>query len=65
MIGRSTSVSGIFVGSRANFTTMNDFISEHRIKPVIDRTFDFAQADAAFVYMENGNHFGKIVIRHG
>jgi NADPH:quinone reductase-like Zn-dependent oxidoreductase len=44
---------------------MNAFISEHQIKPVIDRSFDFAQADAAFVYMENGNHFGKIVIRHG
>jgi NADPH:quinone reductase-like Zn-dependent oxidoreductase len=65
MIGRSTSVSGIFVGSRANFESMNAFISEHQIKPVIDRSFDFAQADAAFVYMENGNHFGKIVIRHG
>ena len=65
MIGRSTSVSGIFVGSRANFAAMNAFISEHRIKPVIDRIFDFAQADAAFVYMENGSHFGKIVIRHG
>lgn len=65
MIGRSTSVSGIFVGSRTDFTTMNEFITQHRIKPVIDRVFDFAQADAAFVYMENGNHFGKIVIRHG
>lgn len=65
MIGRSISVSGIFVGSRANFASMNAFISEHQLKPVIDRVFDFPQADAAYVYMENGNHFGKVVIRHG
>jgi len=64
MIGRSMNVSGIFVGSRSDFEKMNLFIDRHRIKPVIDRVFDFADAPAAYLFMERGNHFGKVVIRH-
>jgi len=64
LIGRSASVSGIFVGSRENFEDMNAFIDRHRIKPIIDRTFDFKDAEAAFAWMDTGSHFGKIVIRH-
>jgi NADPH:quinone reductase-like Zn-dependent oxidoreductase len=64
MIGRSTNVSGIFVGSRSEFEVMNSFIHQHRLKPIIDRVFEFSQAQAAFEYMEQGNHFGKVVIRH-
>jgi len=43
---------------------MNAFISEHEIRPVIDRVFPFEEAPAAFDYMENGDFMGKIVIRH-
>lgn len=64
LIGRSASVSGIFVGSRRDFEDMNSFINKHRIKPVIDRVFDFKDAVSAFEWMESGSHFGKIVIRH-
>lgn len=65
MIGHSTRVSGIFVGSRADFMRMNAFIDAHALRPVIDRVFDYAAAPAAFAHMEAGDHFGKIVIRHG
>ncbi|HSD75584.1 MAG TPA: NAD(P)-dependent alcohol dehydrogenase [Steroidobacteraceae bacterium] len=60
---RNAQVSGIYVGSRADFEAMNAFLARHRLKPVIDRVFDFADAAAAYQYMESGNHFGKIVIR--
>ena len=60
---RNVQVSGIYVGSRADFEAMNVFLTRHRLKPVIDRAFDFADATAAYDYMESGNHFGKIVIR--
>jgi NADPH:quinone reductase-like Zn-dependent oxidoreductase len=63
LMGTSRTVSGIYVGSRANFEAMNQFITQHRIKPVIDKTFDFKDADAAYRHMENGSFFGKIVIR--
>lgn len=65
MIGHSTRVSGIFVGSRAEFMRMNAFIEAHALRPVIDRVFDYAAAPAAFAHMEAGDHFGKVVIRHG
>lgn len=63
LIGRNASVTGITVGSRTDFEAMNAFIAAHRIEPVIDRVFDFAEAAAAYAYMETGSHFGKIVIR--
>jgi NADPH:quinone reductase-like Zn-dependent oxidoreductase len=59
-----TSVSGIYVGSRADFEAMNAFIAEHDIVPVVDRVFSFEEAPAAFEYMDSGSFLGKIVIRH-
>jgi NADPH:quinone reductase-like Zn-dependent oxidoreductase len=64
LIGLSASVSGIFVGSRRNFEDMNAFMVRHAIKPVIDRSFNFGEAGAAYAWMDTGSHFGKIVIRH-
>ena len=64
LVGRSASVTGIFVGARSDFDAMNAFMTKHAIKPVIDRTFAFAEAAAAYAYMDTGNHFGKIVIKH-
>ena len=63
LMGRSVSVTGIFVGSRADFEAMNAFIVAKQIKPVVDKVFDFKDAQAAYDYMDTGNHFGKLVIR--
>ena len=60
---RNAQVSGIYVGSRADFEALNTFLSRHSLKPVIDKVFTFADAAAAYAYMESGSHFGKIVIR--
>jgi len=59
----NATVSGVYVGSREDFEAMNAFISEHAIRPVIDRVFAFEEAPAALDYMENGDFLGKIVIR--
>ena len=56
-------VHGIFVGSREMFEAMNRAIAVVGMKPIIDRTFDFAQAREAMQYMQSGAHFGKVVIR--
>jgi NADPH:quinone reductase-like Zn-dependent oxidoreductase len=53
---------GIMVDSRAAFEALSRFLVEHRIKPVIDRTFGFEQLPAAFAHMEAGRHFGKIMV---
>ena len=56
-------MQGILVGSRRMFEDMNKAIEGNRLKPVIDKTFEFNEAPAALKYMETGSHFGKIVIR--
>ena len=61
-IGRAISVTGIYVGSREDFEAMNAFITEHRLRPVIDRVFPLEDALAAYDHMASGSHLGKIVI---
>ena len=63
LMGTSATASGIYVGSRADFEAMNEFISKHKLKPVLDRIFPFEQAPEAFKHMDGGSHFGKVVIR--
>jgi NADPH:quinone reductase-like Zn-dependent oxidoreductase len=60
---KNVRVQGIFVGSRDMFEAMNRAIARHKLRPVVDRVFPFAEAVEALRYMESGAHFGKIVIR--
>lgn len=57
-------VQGLMVGSRRMFEDMNAAIEANHLKPVIDKTFAFAEAREALRYMESGAHFGKIVIKY-
>jgi NADPH:quinone reductase-like Zn-dependent oxidoreductase len=63
LMGRNATASGIYVGSRADFEALNAFLSEHRIKPVVDKVFTLEEAPAAFEAMDTGDLFGKVVIR--
>src|SRR5262249_45351814 len=60
---KNVRVQGIFVGSRAMFESMNRAVSLHQLRPVVDKTFGFAEAREALRYMESAAHFGKICIR--
>jgi NADPH:quinone reductase-like Zn-dependent oxidoreductase len=60
---RGVLLRGIYVGSRQMFEAMNQAIALHRITPVIDRVFDFADAKAAYRHLQAQGHFGKVVIR--
>ncbi|HXE63616.1 MAG TPA: NAD(P)-dependent alcohol dehydrogenase [Bryobacteraceae bacterium] len=59
----SIRVQGVYVGSRAMFQRMNRAIELHRIKPVIDKTFQWTEIKEALRYMESQQHFGKICLR--
>ena len=63
VMGSGLTLSGIYVGSRSDYEAMNAFIEQHHIKPVVDKVFDFKDAQAAFDLMEADKFFGKIVIR--
>jgi len=56
-------LQGIHVGSRDMFATMNKAVALSEFKPAIDKVFDFADAKAAYLHQQGGNHFGKVVIR--
>ncbi|CUA70505.1 alcohol dehydrogenase zinc-binding domain protein [Rhizoctonia solani] len=59
----STPVSGHMVGSKAMCERLDKFITEHKIKPVIDRVFGWNEVIEAFDYQLGGGHFGKIVVK--
>ena len=65
LTGRGTTVGAISVGGRADFEAMNRAIALHGLRPVIDRTFPFAEAKEAYWHFEGRGHFGKVVISHG
>lgn len=62
ILTKSLRVFGIYVGSKAMQTRFHQALAEHAINPVIDRVFDFDEANSAYEYQLSGQHFGKIVI---
>jgi len=63
IFSRRANVQGISVGSTQMFQATARAIEVNAIKPVIDKVFAFADAQAAYRHMASGAHFGKIVIR--
>ena len=59
---KSIKLQGIHVGSRDMFAAMNRAITHAKLKPVIDRVFDFNDAKAAYAHQSSASHLGKIVI---
>ena len=64
LTGRGITFGSISVGSRTDFEAINRAIEMHRLHPVIDRTFPFAEAKEAYRHFEGRGHFGKVVISH-
>jgi len=65
ILARRPIVQGIGVGSVYMFEAMNRAIELAKLKPVIDKVFEFGEAREAFRHLESGKHFGKIVVRVG
>ena len=53
----------IAVGDRGALIEFARLVGLTGLKPIIDRTFPFEDARAAFAHLETGIHFGKVVIR--
>ncbi|MGD9538091.1 MAG: NAD(P)-dependent alcohol dehydrogenase [Alphaproteobacteria bacterium] len=62
LIWKNITVKGILVGSRRTLADTVRAIALNRLKPVIDRSFPFEEAPAAYRHLASGAHFGKIVI---
>ncbi|KAF8609773.1 NAD(P)-binding protein [Ceratobasidium sp. AG-I] len=54
---------GSAVGSKEMAKNLDTFLTQHKIKPVIDRVFNWTEAVEALDYLLAGSHFGKVVIK--
>jgi len=54
-------IQGIYVGSRSDFEEMNRAIALAELRPVGEE-FDWSQAREVLERMEEGSHFGKLVV---
>jgi NADPH:quinone reductase-like Zn-dependent oxidoreductase len=64
VVTRQVRLQGITVGHRDGFEAMLRALERHRLRPVIDRIFAFAELKEALRHLESGTQFGKICIRH-
>jgi NADPH:quinone reductase-like Zn-dependent oxidoreductase len=55
-------IAGIYVGSVTMFESLLRAVQAGPIEPVIDRSFTFGEARAAYDHLASGSHFGKVVI---
>ena len=60
---KTARAQGIYVGSRADYLRMGEYMAARKIEPVIDRVFALQQYPQALEHMASGNFIGKIVIR--
>lgn len=61
-LARNVTVKGVLNGSRDRLEEALAFYDEKQIRPVIDKTFAFAEAGDALAYLKKGKQFGKVVI---
>ncbi|MBZ9883000.1 NAD(P)-dependent alcohol dehydrogenase [Mesorhizobium sp. CA10] len=55
-------IARLFVGSRNGLETMLAAVATHRLRPIIDKVFPFAEAREAYRHFQLGDVFGKVVI---
>jgi len=63
ILRRHVRVQGIYVGSREMFEEMNHAVAQHKLRSWIGKRFGFEEARAAYDYLSNGTHTGKVTIR--
>lgn len=64
IITRQVRLQGVTVGNRDGFEAMMRAIQQHKLKPVVDRTFAFEELKDAMDYLKSGAQFGKVCIAH-
>jgi len=60
---RNITLKGILNGPKERFEEMLAFYEEKKIKPIVDRVFEFGESKEALIYLFKGGHFGKVVIK--
>jgi NADPH:quinone reductase-like Zn-dependent oxidoreductase len=64
IITRQVRLQGVTVGHRDGFEAMIRSIELHKVRPIVDRVFDFDELKEAMAYLKSGAQFGKVCIAH-
>ena len=64
IVHRMVRIHGIYVGSRRDFVEMNKAVTQAQLRPVGEE-FHWTQAREVLTRMEEGSHFGKMVLSVG
>lgn len=59
---KQLNIMGSTMGSDQDFDEMVNFVSNHQIRPIVDKVFPFEEAENAFDRMREGKQMGKIVL---
>jgi zinc-binding alcohol dehydrogenase/oxidoreductase len=59
---KNITVIGTNVGSIEDFKAMIAFVEQHRLEPVIERSFTLETSAEALAFLQDGHQMGKIVI---
>ncbi len=54
---------GSTMGTRGDLNSVLELVWQGRLKPVIDRVLPLSEAQFAHTLLENGDHFGKIILQ--
>lgn len=59
---RVVRLQAVSVGSRDDLEALGRALAAQGVRPVVDATFPFERAHAAFEHLASGAHFGKVVL---
>ncbi len=62
---KQLSLLGTTMGSPRDFTHMLAYVSDHRIRPIVDSIYPLEDAEKAIRNMDHSSQFGKIVLKIG
>lgn len=62
LLGKQVRLQGLIVGSKQDQRDYVKALEHCGVKPVIDKTFRYADTADAFMYQQSGRHFGKICL---
>lgn len=63
LMHKRLTVHGIYVGSVAMFERFVQALDATKLRPIIDKTYSFADLKDAYAHLESGEHLGKVVVQ--
>ena len=63
LLDKGARAVGVLVGPRVRLREMQDFMTRHHVKPVVEKVYELDQLDAALEQLRSGQFVGKIVVR--